>query len=236
MRRLNLFVVSAILAAVFLLAEVAFVKNMSGYAPMETVVFAKTKISRDSFIKVDMLIEKKIDSHFAHKLSLKNNNLVVGRKAIMDIEEGEMLLTVKLGTPDEMEKIKVKNTANRLFSVELKGDQANGWWLMTGQYVDIIYVPNYRPGISDQQQTVVLKGANADKDVGNKTKSTLLNVQKMKNIRIAALIDDKGKLLSNNQRTSLPKYISFEVSAGQDEFLAFAKTNGHLEVSVIPDK
>jgi hypothetical protein len=82
--------------------------------------------------------------------------------------------------------------------------------------VDIIYVPDMRAGSKEEV-------------------ATNPNVIRIKHIRIAALIDDKGSLLKNEKRVTLPRYISFEVDEKQDEFLAYAKTNGRLEISAEPE-
>ena len=47
-------------------------------------------------------------------------------------------------------------------------------------------------------------------------------------------IDEKGRLVKDTEGTALPRYISFELSDDQCDFLAYAKGNGRLEISVIP--
>jgi len=54
-------------------------------------------------------------------------------------------------------------------------------------------------------------------------------------IRIAAVIDDSGNILESGEYENKPRYISFEVNQKQAEFLAYAKSNGRLELSVIAD-
>lgn len=58
----------------------------------------------------------------------------------------------------------------------------------------------------------------------------------MGKIRVAAIISQEGKLIKNDDRYSLPKYICFEVNTEQDEMLAYAKSNGRIELSVIPSE
>lgn len=89
-----------------------------------------------------------------------------------------------------------------------------------GQYVDIIFIP-------DEKKTVPV--------IENETiKKEDSGIQRVRNIRIAALIDDKGKLVKSLENMTTPKYISFEVDDKLDQFLAHAKSNGRLEVSAIP--
>jgi uncharacterized protein YaeQ len=141
-----------------------------------------------------------------------------------------------------MEQIEVKDKNNRLFTVEFKGDQANGWWIKVGQYVDIIFIPNEKPSASNSnyikepetaQQTIA--GSNDNRQPTAFSTANSGEVRRFRNIRVAALIDEKGNQLKNSNRETLPRYISFEVTDSQDEVLAYAKSNGRLEVSVIPE-
>ena len=90
-------------------------------------------------------------------------------------------------------------------------------WIKADQRVDIIYVPGEK-----QRENASVQSDNAN------------SVKKLSNIRVAAVIDEKGRLLKNGERTLVPKYISFEVTERQSEFLAHAKGNGRLEIAVIP--
>lgn len=208
MRKLKMVVAAILLVVILVGVEIYIIRGASKYEPEVEIVFASVKINEKTVITSDMLEIKKVGLGSAHKLSTKKPEEVIGKKAIMDIESGEMMLSSKVGL-DEMKEIKVKDKNNRLFSVEFKGDQANGWWVLTGQNVDIIFVPNenYKNG-----------------------------KQTLKKIRVAALIDEKGKLLENSDRATLPRYISFEVTDEQADFLAAAKGGGRLELSVIPEE
>ena len=62
------------------------------------------------------------------------------------------------------------------------------------------------------------------------------SVARMEKVRIAALIDDSGNVIDDVVKGVVPRYVLFEVEKGQDEFLAYAKANGRLELSVIPDQ
>jgi Flp pilus assembly protein CpaB len=212
--------------------EVVIVKSVSRYEPQQDVVFAKTKIPVDTTIQENMLVLRRIDLSFVHKQSVRDIREIVGKKAKVDIEDGEMIFAGKFGTADEIGIMEVKDKNNRLFSLELKGDQANGWWLKTDQLVDIIYVPDERAK-ARSSQSIPADSASAG-DTAAAEGGELLIVRRLRNIRIAAIIDEKGKLLKNSSRTELPKFVSLEVNDTQDEFLAFAKSAGRLELSVIP--
>jgi hypothetical protein len=141
-----------------------------------------------------------------------------------------------------MEDIELNNKDNRLFSIEFKPDQVNGWWLKVGQYVDIICIPNDLKDIKQTNIPVKIKGdpttaneidVEAQDEIKRIQPQTHVNsgIIRLENIRIAAIIDEGGKLLANEQRTSVPKIISFEVEQGQDEYLAWAKGNTRIEIS-----
>jgi Flp pilus assembly protein CpaB len=233
MKKFNIILLTVILTVILLIVEVLIVKNISRYEPELTVIYAKSKIPENTVIQGETLQEKKVGISAAHKYSIKNARDIIGRRSKIDIEEGEMMLTSKLYEANELEEIKVMDKNSRLFSIEFKADQANGWQLRSGQYVDIIFIPNNNMRIHSIKQSGNQNAAHAGgfeqmiHEVGG-------GVQRIKDIRIAALIDDKGKLIKNSGRDTLPRYISFEVTNQQDEFLAFAKGNGRLEVSVIP--
>lgn len=58
----------------------------------------------------------------------------------------------------------------------------------------------------------------------------------LKRIRIAGIIDEKGKLVNILEPECLPRYISLELTQEQAIFLAYAKGNGRIELSCIPGK
>lgn len=228
MRRFGTVLAAFLIVVVLVIIEVAVVKNASNYEPVSEVVFAKVRIPEKSEITADMLEVKKTGIGLVHPLSLRSIGDAEGKRASMNIEAGEMILSGKLGY-DGMERIEVKDKSKRLYSVEFKGDQANGWWLITDQNVDILFVPDAKGqnSVGPENGNIVI--AETSEIIGGS------RVQKLRNIRIAALIDDTGKLLKNKDRTTLPKYISFEVTEQQADFLAYAKSNGRLEICVIPD-
>lgn len=214
MKKINLILLTVLLVIALLVVEIIIVRSASEYEPEVEVVFAGVKITEGTPITPDMLIKKKISLSYAHKQSVRKIEEAANKKAKVDIEEGEMLLIGKLDDINEMDQIVIMDSSKKLFSVEFKGDQANGWWLKAGQLVDIIFVPNEKGNM----------------EAGGVQKS----VEKLKNVRIAAIIDEKGRLVKDTEGTALPRYISFELSDDQCDFLAYAKGNGRLEISVIP--
>ncbi len=241
MKKINLIFFTVILVVILLGIEVVIVKSAVKYEPLVDVVYAKTKIAAQKEIKPEMLYQKKINISMAHSQAFRNIKDLTGKKSKVEIEEGEMILSGKLGKANEMEQIEVKDKNNRLFTVEFKGDQANGWWIKVGQYVDIIFIPNEKPTVSNyikEQPDLASQTAavsNRNKPSVNFLTDNLGEVKRFRNIRVAALIDEKGNQLKNSNRETLPRYISFEVTDSQDEALAYAKSNGRLEVSVIPE-
>jgi Flp pilus assembly protein CpaB len=216
MRKVRLFAVTVVLALVLLAVEIMIVRSVSRYGPEISVVYARTKIPANAVVSQDMLEQKKIGISYAHRQSVRSIESVLNKKAKQDIEEGEMVLESKLVSPEEIENIKAKNPENRLIAVEFRGDQANGWWLAADRYVDIIFIPDGKTRSAPDSRAPE-------------------PVQRIRNIRIAAVMDDRGRILKGGEWTSIPKYISFEVAESQDEFLAYAKGNGRLELSIIPD-
>lgn len=214
MKRIKMLAAAVLVTVLLMGVEIYIIRAATSYEPTTEVVFAKMKIPENTVVTVDMLELRKVELGMVHKLSVRSLEELDGKRTAVDIESGEMVLSSKVGSSDEMEKIRVEDKNKRLFSVEFKGDQANGWWLLTDQNVDILFVPS---------------------EDGNSVNSWS-GIKKLKNIRVAALIDDRGKLLKNNERSTLPRYISFEVTDEQASFLAYAKSRGRLELSVIPEE
>lgn len=221
MRRFGTIALAFLLVIILVVVEIIIIKGASNYEPVAEVVFAKSGIPEKSEITADMLEVKKIGIRMVHRSAVRDIAEAAGKRAAMDIEAGEMMLYGKLGY-EGMEPIEVKDKSKRLFSVEFKADQANGWWLVADENVDIIFVPSKN-------------ALSAEADSENAESNNGVNrIQKLHNIRIAALIDENGRLLDNKSRNTLPRYISFEVTEQQADFLAYAKGNGRLEICAIP--
>lgn len=222
MKRINMFILAIVLALIFLAVEVVIVKGVSKYEPEINVVFAAQRIPMGETITEDMLEKRKISLRLAHNKSVKNIEELIGKKVISDIEEGEIILISRVGDKDGTGEIVVVDRNSRLITVEFKGDQVNGWQLKEGQFVDIIFILDERSTIPEIEDITWFEDEK--------------RIRKIRDIRVAALIDDKGKPVGSSESSSMPKYISFEVEDGLDQFLAFAKGNGRLEISLIPER
>lgn len=233
MRKISFILATFVLAVTLLVVEIIIVRSAARYDPQVEVVFARTNIPEKTVIQENMLDRRKIDLHLVNKQLVKDLNDIVGKEAKIDIEEGEMIFKSRIGNRNEVEEIKVIDTKNRLFTVEFKGDQANGWWLMADQYVDIIFIPTHSSkNLTENENNISSRQYQNSMDISSAT--LCCKPTRLRNIRVAALIDDKGNLLKNSRKDTLPRYISFEVTDVQDEFLAYAKSHGRIEISVIP--
>ncbi|HHW01036.1 MAG TPA: hypothetical protein GXX36_15990 [Clostridiaceae bacterium] len=249
MKRIKRILVTGCLVIVLLIAEIIIIRNVSGYHSKVEVVFTKTAIPEGTVIEENMLEIKEVDMAIVPKNAVKHVKEVVGKETGTNMDEREMVVTGRLREAGESDEIKVVNEGNRLFSVEFKSDQVNGWQLSAGQYVDIIFIPNDNTNLQTDNIGSQTDNKEEDKDLnkgGEDPTNNLTNniesleysnscpgVQILKNIRIAAIIDEKGELLKGNDITGTPRIISFEVSERQDHFLAWAKSHGRLEVSLI---
>lgn len=237
MKRINIFILTIVLALIFLVVEIIIIKSASKYEPKIGVVFAARKIKAGETVTEDMLEERKISVSMAHSQSVKDKNEITGKKAKVDIEKDEIILASRITDSEDIGEIKVKDKNNRLFTVEFKSDQANGWQLKEDQYVDIIFIPNEKNIMPAMKQEISGKENNKGVDAQDMNlvpSITEDRIQRIRNIRVAALIDEKGRLVKNPENATIPRYISFEVDDKLDEFLAYAKGNGRLEISVIP--
>ena len=205
--------------------EMTIISNASGYEAKEKGVFARVSIDKNAVITGDMLEIKEVDAGTAHPNALKDIDEAASMRAAMDIEAGELLLRSKL-LSGEGGIIKAEDNSKRLFSVEFKVDQANGWQLSDGQYVDIIYVPNHGEQLDEPPVAYGVAAMPPDSS----------GVKILENIRIAGLIDEEAKMVDRIESAEAPKYICFEVTVEQAAFLAYAKSNGKLELSSVPGK
>jgi len=201
-----------LLTIVLVIIEIIIIRSALGYEPKTNIVLASKKIEAGETITEDMLEERQLHISMVDNRWVKDKNEIMGKVAKENIEEGEIIILSRISDDENKNQIEAKDKNKRLFTVELKGDQANGWQLKEGQYVDIIF-------IQDEKNKVPVTG-NEEQDRKNFVQNGAFGTQRISNVRIAAIIDEK--------------YVSFEVDVGLDEFLAYAKGNGRLEISVIP--
>ncbi len=213
-----------IIVIVLMVVEMTIISNASGDDIKQKVVFASARIEKNTVITANMLEIREISSDAVHQDALDNMNEAVAMRAGMDIEAGEMLLNAKL-MPDECVITRAKDASKRLISAELRVDQANAWQLTEDQYVDIIYVPNNG---GEQNQVPSAEGVVDASFAQN-------GVKMMKGVRIAGVIDENAKMVDIPESESIPKYVSFELTQEQAVFIAYAKNNGKLELSCIPE-
>lgn len=233
MRRTKVFTISIILAIVLIGIEVILIRSASNFEPEVRVVYAKTFIAEKTIIEPDMLAIRSIPVKMLNRQSVFSIEDVAG-KAVIDIQNGEQLLKSKFSSKYDTADIKVLNKNNRLFTVEFKIDQANGWQLKADEYVDILYVPisnNSNISTEANKHNIDTYSNEANKHNINTYSNEVVRIN---NVRIAAVIDEFGNLMDNTTRTSVSKMISFEVNTKQDAALAYAKGNGRLELSLIP--
>lgn len=225
MKRFGWIAAALAIVALLVAAETTIIANASGYESRENVVFTKMNIPGNTVITADMLELREVGSSTVHPDAVKNMGEALGKRTTADLVKGEMLLEARL-TADVRATARAEDMNNRLFSVELKTDQANAWLFSDRQFVDIIYVPN--PG--EQKEQPPQAGGISD------VPSVSTGVRILKNVRIAGLVDEDGKLTGAAESEKMPRYVSFEVTQDQAVFLAYAKSNGRLELSCIPGK
>lgn len=226
MSKIRTFVLTLLLAAVLLAAEIILVKNTSGNEPQGEAVYAVSKINAGTVITSEMLIVRKIGLSAMHKYSLRDTAEATGKIAYTDIEQDEMVLSTRLTEEIIPEIIRLLGENSRLISVEFEADHANAWQLETGGFVDIIYIPDK---VSTQ-----MSGSTQ-----YFTQFLTEQTKRYENIRIAGLVDAQGKIIRGGDKDTgtsdskpVPRYVILEVVKGMDEEIALAKISGILELSV----
>ncbi len=223
MKRLGWIVVALVIVVLLVTAETTIITSASGYDTKEEVVFTKANIPGNTLITADMLELRETGGSSVHPDAVKIVDEAIGKRTSTDLVNGEMLLKARLSS-DSRKIAKAEDKNNRLFSVELKTDQANGWQFSDRQFVDIIYVPNQGTTV---EQTPKAGGVTDAAPVSS-------GIRIVKNVRVAGLVDEDGRLLGPSESEKTPRYVSFEVTQEQAVFLAYAKSNGRLELSCIP--
>jgi Flp pilus assembly protein CpaB len=205
--------------------EMKIISNASGYETREKVVVAARNIGMDAVITGDMLEIREISSGAVHRDAVRNIDEAVGMRAAADIYDGEVLLRGRL-TEKESDAVEALNKSNRLFSLKPEWDQVNAWQLEKDQYVDVVFVPNHlnQDGVCPEAPGVL------------SVPPAQTGIRMMKNIRIAGFVDEDGEPVKDGGTGKVPRYILLEVTQEQAVFLAYAKSNGRVELSAIPDR
>jgi len=223
MKRFGWIIGAIIIVIVLVAAEMTIISYASGDNTKQKVVCARVRIKKNTVITPNMLEIKEISSDAVHPSALGNIDEAVTMCAVMDIEEGEMLLKAKL-KPDKPDVVSAEDTSKRLICAEFRIDQANAWQFSENQYVDIIFIPN---DTDEQDRVPYTEG------VTNVSPASS-GIKVMKGIRIAGVMDENAKKIDVLETESIPRYVSFEVTQEQATFLAYAKNSGKLELSFIP--
>ncbi|HEX2945143.1 MAG TPA: SAF domain-containing protein [Clostridia bacterium] len=223
MKRFGWIGAALVIVVLLVAAELAIVTNAAGYDKKEKIVFIKADIPAGTLITADMLELRETDSSAVHPDAVGNTGEALGKRPTIDLVEGEMLLKARLSI-NGRNIAKAADKSKRLFSADLKIDQANGWQFSERQFVDIIYIPN--PG-EENEQTPQAEGVSIVPPAPN-------GVRVMKNVRVAGIMDEDGQLTDVAEEGKIPRYVSFEVTQEQAVFLAYAKSNGKLELCCIP--
>lgn len=232
MRKINTILITIVITIILLVVEIVLVRGATKYEPKVSIIYSSIKIPEGTIIEANMLEERSVSINAASRQSVNDANKIIGKRTKIEIEQGEMMLDGKLTDADEVNEIEVMDEDSRLFSIEFKPDQVNGWWIKEGQYVDIIFIPNEETNLKEESTTN--KETITFEDVGYSGVLTYSEYKRINNVRVAALIDEKGNFIKNTGKEAVPRYISFELKKGLDAFFAYAKGNGRLEVSVIP--
>ncbi len=235
MKKVNTLLTAFIIVIILLAAEIAIVKSVSGYESKASVVYAKCHIPEGTVIEESMLEVREIELSYMHKQSVRDKTAITGKKSSAEIYEGEMILMPEI-LENDTRNIKIIGEDNRLFSIELKGDQANGWLVEAEQFVDIIFIPSRQlcddELFKNMMESIVENYEQEERGLNLKCviSDTVWIIGK---IRIAAVIDDSGNILETGEYKNKPRYVSLEVNQRQAHFLAYAKSSGRLELSII---
>jgi Flp pilus assembly protein CpaB len=225
MAKIRTITLALLLAAILLVVEAYLLKKAIDYEAKCELVFANCKIEEGTVISPQMLTMKEVGFSIAHKYSIQDEGLALGKIACNAIEKDEMILSTKLTEVKKQEIEMLLGDNGRILSIELEPSQANAWQLKPGDYVDLIYTP-VRFDISNPEPE------------DNKSSFNPQRVKRFEKIRIAALADSQGMLIKggdmeikNMQVKALPRYVLFEVPYGTDEELTLAELTGKLKIS-----
>jgi len=170
LKKVNTLLTAFILVIVLLAAEIAIIKGALGYKPKASVIYAKCHIPEGAVIEEGMLEEKEVELSCVHKQCVRDLKEITGKMSSTEIYEGEMIIKPVIMTED-IPKIKVIGEDNRLFSIELKGDQANGWFVKADQFADIIFIPS-RQVCDDESFINMMENISTEYNEHEETKET----------------------------------------------------------------
>ncbi|HBQ64716.1 MAG TPA: hypothetical protein DD727_07315 [Clostridiales bacterium] len=188
--------------------EILIIRAGSGIEPRIRVLAAAGEIQAGALIQGGMLEERwALSDPGSRALKESDKELYTGYRAADRLYAGEILYEDDLVPPGKISSILLDDPGNVLMALDLKGDQANGWWVEVNSRVDVLYVSA----------------------LDKKT------IERMEWIRVAGLLDETGSPVpapGGDRNAFPPKYISLEVTPGQAILLAGAKTSGKVELAV----
>lgn len=235
MRRPFFVLLIVLLIIILMAAEIYIIKSASDFEPKVDAVYAKIQIPAGTVITQDMVQVKSVAVSAAHRQSPGKAGDVVGKTARYPIEQDEIILFSKIGDIGEKDEIKLEMKSNRLFSLEFKPDQANGWQIAEGGRVDLIFVSNETKKTLGADAVNTLSDAAGQREGCPEEFHDASEVVVIKGVRIAALVDERGKRIKDRGKDPAPRYVCFEVTPRQAEFLAYAKGNGRVEMAAGAD-
>lgn len=231
------FALGIILFFIIMTGSGLYIKFVSSFEPKITLVYAKTDIPNKTLITADMVEEKEVPLSSNNKYAIKSKNDVIGNKSVAPIFQDELILSTRYSKPDQVNGVNIKDKNNRIFTLDLKADEANGWQIHEDSYVDLIFVPNptqkqnpipsssasYNNTLPPQQGQMPISATNFDES----------QIVRLSKIRVAAIIGENNQVIDpSKDKDIIPKYVSFEVTTNQDTFLSWAKQYGHINVSL----
>jgi hypothetical protein len=201
-RKVKIISLCVFILIILICAEVIMINTATGSGSDVQVICAASDISKGELITLDLLVLKKIPLEMSGSALTGKPEDYVGQKVGCYLHKGEVLYSDNL-----LASSKFKDEGKVMMAFDLKGVQANGWWIEEDCIVDLMLVYN-----GDEK-----------------------NVKTIQDIRVAALLDEAGNRLisgSEAKRPAPPVYMSVEVTADQALLLAGIKSNDKIVLAV----
>lgn len=201
-RSVTMVILSITILAVLIIMEVNIIRAASGVGNEVEVICAAGDIEKGTVIQPGMLITRNIPAEMANYALKGAPDNYMGKRADCFLHKGEVLYAENL-----VASINKKEEGNVLMAIDVKGDQANGWWIDEDYIVDVYIVYN-----GDAKKTECISDR-----------------------RVAALLDEAGNRIiseKNNKKSVVPRFISLEVTPEQAYLLAEAKNNAKAVLTV----
>lgn len=136
MKKKTQIVVSCILAVAALAVIYSFLNSQGMTRGEEVFIFAK-EYPAGTLIEPDMI--QSINLSSASSLhGYASKDLAVGKYTTRDVYGGEIVLSEVLSNyPKKIQNYEIA-PGNVLYTLSLRPEDANGWWIYTGSYVDVL--------------------------------------------------------------------------------------------------